>query len=84
MTRVLKSEYIEFLSQFDLLTNFLKFLLGVANQLSASPEEVLVSSLQLELKADYLREAVMSSNKMSFGASEKFGGGNIISSDDGS
>ena len=45
MTRVLKGEYIKFLQQFDLLSDFFKLLLGTATELSAAPEEHLVSSL---------------------------------------
>ena len=82
MTRVLKSEYIQFLQQFDLLTEFFKLLLTTATDLSAAPEEHLVSSLLLELKLDYIREAVMTSNKKSVGK-QVSGGGSLFSSDDG-
>ena len=82
MTRILKSEYIEFLQQFDLLKNFVTFLFGVASQQSASPDELLVSSLLLELKADYIREHAMTQRKRSLGASEK-SGGTVSSSENG-
>lgn len=70
MTRVLKNEYLEFLQTYDLLSKFFKVLLGVANQISASPDEFLVSSLLLEIKADYLRETVMSAKNLSAGEKE--------------
>ena len=50
--------------------------------MSASPEEPLVSSLLLELRADYLRELTTTDNKRSFGTIES-GGGQIYTSDDG-
>ena len=84
MTRVLKNEYLEFLQTYDLLSKFFKVLLGVANQISASPDEFLVSSLLLEIKADYLRETVMSAKNLSAGEKEQDGGGSIFSSEDGS
>lgn len=60
----------------------MKFLLEVGTQMSASPEEPLVSSLLLELRADYLRELTTTSNRLTFGDKES-GGGQIYSSDDG-
>ena len=50
--------------------------------MSASPDEHLVSSLLLELKADYIREAAMTSNKKGFGK-EEAGGGTVFTSDNG-
>lgn len=73
MTFTLKSEYIQFLQQFDLLDQFIKFLLDVGTQMSASPEEPLVSSLLLELRADYLRELTTTDAHRTFG--EKVSGG---------
>ena len=45
-----------------MLAEFFKLLLNTATDLSAAPDEHLVSSLLLELKADYIREAVITSN----------------------
>jgi len=82
MIQTLKSDFIEHLRAFDLLHSFFKFLFGIANQLSASPEELLVSTLLLELRADYLREMAMTSAEKCF-SEEKAGGASIMSSDDG-
>lgn len=49
------------------MARFLEFLLKTASLKSVSPDEDNVNSLLLELRADYLRETVMSSNKLSFG-----------------
>ena len=50
-----------------------------------SPDEQLVSPLMLELRADYLREAVMTSHKLTFGEdnTETSRAANVFSSDDG-
>ena len=83
MLTALKSEFIEHLRTFGLLGDFFKFLLNIANQHSASPEENLVSTLLVELRADYLRETVMTSNEMAF-SDEKIRGAQVLSSEDGS
>ena len=82
MTRSLKGEYITFLQQFGPMENFFKFLLNVATEMSASPDEHLVSSLLLELKADYIREASITSKVKGVGR-ELAGGGTIFSSEHG-
>ena len=66
-----------------MLTEFFKLLLNTATELSAAPDEHLVSSLLLELKADYIRESVMTSSKKCIGK-QVAGGGSLFSSDDGS
>lgn len=66
MTRTLKGEYTNFLQSKGLMTNFLKLILSEADQNSQHPDELLVSSLLLELRADYLREAVLISDKFTF------------------
>lgn len=50
--------------------------------MSASPDEPLVSSLLLELRADYLREITTTNNRLTFGDKES-SGGTIYTSDDG-
>ena len=67
MTRIFKNEYTQFLQQFDLLENFMTFLLNVCNQPTGKADEQLVSKLMLELRADYLREMAMTNNGKSFG-----------------
>ena len=64
------------------MEQFFKFLLNVATEMSASPDEYLVSSLLLELKADYIREAAITS-KVKGVARELAGGGTIFSSEHG-
>ena len=59
-----------------MLAEFFKLLMNTATDLSAAPDEHLVSSLLLELKADYIREAVITSDKKCIG--------NLFSSADGS
>ena len=66
MTHTLKGEYTRFLQKNGLMANFLKLILSEADQQSIHPDELLVSSLLLELRADYLREAVMLSDKLTF------------------
>ena len=66
-----------------MLAEFFKLLLNTATDLSAAPDEHLVSSLLLELKADYIREAVITSNQKCIGK-QVAGGGTVLSSDDGS
>lgn len=66
-----------------MLAEFFKLLLNTATDLSAAPDEHLVSSLLLELKADYIREAVITSDKKCIGKQVE-GGGTVLSSDDGS
>lgn len=66
MTRTLKGEYTSFLQDKGLMTNFLKLILNESDQQSQRPDELLVSSMMLELRADYLREAVLLSDKLTF------------------
>ena len=66
MTSTLKGEYTSFLQDKGLMINFLKLILSESDQQSIHPDELLVSSLLLELRADYLREAVMLSDKLTF------------------
>ena len=66
MTRTLKGEYTSFLQNKGLMTNFLKLILNESDQQSQRPDELLVSSMMLELRADYLREAVLLSDKLTF------------------
>lgn len=66
-----------------MLAEFFKLLMNTATDLSAAPDEHLVSSLLLELKADYIREAVITSDKKCIGK-PKADGGNLFSSADGS
>ena len=84
MMRIFKSEYTQFLQQFDLMSNFFTFLLNVANQSSGKADEQLVSSLLLELRADYLREMVMTSKTKGFGNDKDTSAAiEIFSSEDG-
>ena len=64
------------------MEQFFKFLLNVATEMSASPDEYLVSSLLLELKADYIREAAITSKVKGVGR-EIAGGGTVFSSEHG-
>lgn len=64
MIRILKDEYVNFLTQFADLQNFLKFLLGEV-QLSELGYENLVPLNHLELKVDCLRDAVMTNKNVS-------------------
>ena len=85
MTQALKGLYIDFLQVNDLMPAFLAFLLEIADQQSVSPDELLVSPLLLELRADYLREAVMTSHKLTFGDENvKTVSANIFTSENGS
>ena len=67
MTRVLKDDFVSHLQILDLMSSLLKFLLGAAAQQSTKADDFLVSTLMLEMRADYLREAVMSEKKLTFG-----------------
>lgn len=82
MTRALKSEFMEHLQTFGFLDKFFKFVFDIANQLSASPDEPLVSTLLLELRADYMRELAMTKLEKCF-SEQKVGGAQIVSSEDG-
>ena len=85
MMQILKSEYVDFLKTYDLLHGLFKFLLEDAQTLSACPEDPLVSSLLLELRADYVREKASTSNILCLGKGEekKASGAQIFSSGDG-
>ena len=80
--RALKSEFIENLKTFGALSKFVTFLFKVGGSLSASPDEALVSTLLLELRADYLRDVVMTSREKAL-SDEKGSGAQILTSDDG-
>lgn len=80
MIRILKDEYVDFLTQFSDFQNFLQFLLGEV-QLSEFGAENLISLNKLELKVNCLRDDVMTRN-LSLQSLEEFHG-DAISSEDG-
>jgi hypothetical protein len=85
MTRLFKNEYTQFLQQYDLMDNFMTFLLNICNQPTGKADEQLVSKLMLELRADYLREMVMTSSRKEFGEKKDCAMTlNLFSSEDGS
>ena len=60
MTQILKTEFIDFLQQSDLLTKFFSFLFSEQKKMQAV---VVSSSLHYELKADGIRENILVSDQ---------------------